>query len=164
MFTFLSYRKYIMFVPIVCTLSLLFALYVQHVEGINPCPLCIMQRIAMMLTGLCALIALCWNKLTRSSSMWLGLSCIFAIVGLATSLRHTYMQYTPQTSMSCGPGLEYWIETLPISQVLSHIFLGVGDCGKIDWYFLGLSMPVWVSVIFLVIFIWLVALFWRKTP
>ncbi len=125
------------------------ALYYQHVEGLEPCPLCILQRYAFVAVGAAALVAALaggrrWRALAGAGAL------VFALAGAGTAARHVWIQMNPE-SLACGPGLATMIENLPLYEVLPKVFRGSGECGAIDWSFLGLTMPAWALVWFVLL-------------
>jgi disulfide bond formation protein DsbB len=125
-----------------------FGLYLQHVENLEPCPLCIVQRYAFVLIGLIALVAALHGP--RRMGVWIyGVLAILASgAGAAVAGRQIWLQHNPPTTFDCGPGLDYMLESFPLTQVLPKLFKGEGDCAKVVWRFLGLSIPEWALVWF----------------
>jgi protein dithiol:quinone oxidoreductase len=117
------------------------ALYYEHIDGQEPCPLCLTQRIAYLLAGLIAFIALIENPGRLIYTILVALS---SIAGASVALRQIYLQsLPPDRAPACGPGLDYMIEVFPASEVLRAMTLGTGDCASVDWSLLGLSMAGW---------------------
>lgn len=132
---------------LVCVALMGYALYAQHVLGLEPCPLCIFQRIAVISVGLLFLVTAIHNP-GRSGARWYGaLLLIASIAGILVSARHIWIQAQPPgTVAACGAGLDYLVEIMPITDVITKVLTGSGECGKVDWRFLGLSMPWWVLI------------------
>jgi len=136
-----------------CAGLMSFALYAQYQLLLDPCPLCVFQRMAVITIGVFFLIAAIHNPPGR----WGGrihalLIGIVAAAGTAVASRHVWLQNLPPDEVpTCGPGFDYLIESFPLSEALSMIFQGSGECAEIHWQFLGLSMPGWT-------FIWFVGL------
>lgn len=126
--------------------------YLQLHLGLDPCPLCIFQRIGLWAMSIFALLATLINPKNRMTRLplWLG-GLTGTLWGLGVALRHTWLHYSPSAVPSCGAGLGYWVETLPMREVLTVVLAGNGDCSMIDWSFLGLSIPAWTAVLFLLI-------------
>ncbi|MDO4894828.1 disulfide bond formation protein B [Moraxella sp.] len=126
--------------------------YLQLHLGLDPCPLCIFQRIGLWAMSIFALLATLINPKSRMTRLplWLG-GLAGTLWGLGVALRHTWLHYSPSAVPSCGAGLGYWVETLPMREVLTVVLAGNGDCSMIDWSLLGLSIPAWTAVLFLVI-------------
>ncbi len=133
-----------------------FALYLEHVKGLDPCPLCVFQRVGLMAMGIFALIAFLHNPASNLMKRMYALLATLSIgwsVGVAA--RHVWLQTLPPDQVpSCGPGLNYLIDALPLKTVLNEVLTGSGECAAIDWTFLGQSLPVWslvlVSVLLLI--------------
>lgn len=126
-----------------------YGLVLQHVDRLEPCPLCILQRYAFIATGLIALVAALHN--TRhwwGRALYALLVFVAAGAGAGVAGRHVWLILNPQPSAVCGPDLDYMIQSFPLSQVLPMLFKGEGDCGKVGWQFLGLSIPEWALVWF----------------
>jgi disulfide bond formation protein DsbB len=117
------------------------AMLLQFVEGLEPCPLCILQRYAFVAVALFALLAAMLPRLPARVAAWLGVLC--ALAGAGTSSWHVWLQLHPPVISSCGASLEYMVMNLPLANVLPRVFQGYGDCTKIDWTFLGISIPGW---------------------
>jgi disulfide bond formation protein DsbB len=138
----------------VCAVLIAAALYLQHFQGLEPCPLCILQRYAFVAVGVLALIAALVEP--RRGARWIGLPvAVAALAGGGTSAWHVRIQMNPE-SLACGPGLATMLENFPLTEVVPKIFRGSGDCGAVDWSLLGLSMPAWAGIWFVLIVIALV--------
>ncbi len=131
-----------------CAGMMAFALYVEHQLFVEPCPLCVFQRMAVIGIGI-AFLLLATHK---PSSGWarriyltvLGMS---ALGGIIVAGRHVWLQHlSPDKVPSCGPGLGYMLENFPFADALKMVFTGSGECASIDWTLLGLSMPAWVLI------------------
>jgi disulfide bond formation protein DsbB len=123
-------------------------LYLQHVVGLEPCPMCIMQRYAFLGVALIALVAGLHAPGTTGNRVYAGLILLLALTGGGVAARQTWMQLYPPSIPECGPGLEYMLESFPLADALPMIFRGAGDCSVIDWTFLGLSLANWSLVCF----------------
>src|SRR4051794_26635913 len=141
---------------------LAFGLYLQHVVGLEPCPMCIVQRYALVLvavfTGLAALGKGRGLQLTGAT-----LALVMAVGGAYTAARQSWLQWHPPEVVSCGRDLYGMIETFPLKRALPMIFRGSGDCSKVDWTFLGGSIANWSFVAFLGFVIVFLALIVRNT-
>jgi len=135
------------------------AFYLQMLKGVEPCPMCIMQRYAMLGVGLAALVGALHNR-----RMWLygTLVMLSALAGGGVAARQSWLQLYPPQATGCGPGLEYMLENFPLTEVLPRLFRGEGDCSVVDWTFLGLSTANWSLVAFAVIVIVTPWMFWRQ--
>jgi protein dithiol:quinone oxidoreductase len=126
--------------------------YFQFVQKLEPCPLCISQRIAIFATGLCFLCAALHNPGQRGTRRYAIVGAFFALCGAAISTRHVWIQNLPPDQVpECGPGLDYVLHNFPLSATLKLMLSGTGDCAEINWTLLGLSMPAWTLIAFLVL-------------
>lgn len=134
---------------LLCTGLIATALYFQHVLGMEPCPLCIFQRIGVMLLGVIFLLAAIINPGRRSQRLFGLLILVAAVAGGGVSSRHVWLQSLPEDLVpACGPGLEFMFDVFPVDEALSMVFQGSGECAEVSWRFLGLSMPGWMLIIF----------------
>lgn len=131
-----------------CAALLAFGLYLQHIQGIEPCPMCIMQRYAMMVCGVLGLIIGLHNPRGRGLLVYAALLAASALTGAGIAARQSWMQWYPPAVSECGPGLEYMLESFPLSSALPMIFRGAGDCSAIDWTLLGLTIANWSFLVF----------------
>ena len=131
-----------------CALMLAFALYVEKVMHIEPCPLCMFQRVGVAALGLVFLVAAVQHPSTQAGArFYAALIFLVALFPAYVSARHAYIQSLPPGSVpSCGATLDFMLEILPLMEVVRKVLTGGGECARIDWQFLGLSMPVWVLV------------------
>lgn len=139
------------------------ALYMQEQMGLEPCPMCILQRYAFAAIGITALAGAIHGPRGLALKVYAGLVALFAIAGGGVALRQSYVQHFPPATASCGTDLEFLVNTFPLSQALPKIFAGTGDCSVVHWRMLGLSIPEWAFVWFLIFAIgtiWLA--FFRK--
>ena len=124
-----------------------YALYAQHVLLLEPCPLCVFERMATIGTGAVFLLAALHNPNGSARWVYTVLLAIAAGSGIAVAARHVWLQNLPADKVpACGPGFDYIVDAFPLSEALRLIFSGSGECASIDWSFLGLSMPAWVLV------------------
>ena len=128
-----------------CAGMMAYALYAQHVLLLEPCPLCVFERMATIGTGIVFLLAAVHNPAGIGRRVYTALVLLVAGVGIGVAGRHVWLQNLPSEKVpACGPGFDYIIDAFPLSEALSLIFTGSGECATIDWSFLGLSMPAWV--------------------
>jgi disulfide bond formation protein DsbB len=131
----------------VCAGMMGFALYAQHVLLLDPCPLCIIQRIATISLGSIFLIAAVHNPGNIGSKIYGILVTLAAGFGVGVASWHVRLQNMPADDIpSCGPGFEYIVDNFPLSDALGMIFQGSGECAEVVWRLLGLSMPTWVII------------------
>ena len=140
-------RRVLALTAAVCVLMLAFGLYLQHVVGLEPCPMCIVQRYALVLVAIvCGLTAL-----AKSRGMLMGgavLTLIVTGLGAFVAARQSFLQWFPPEIASCGRDFYGMIETFPLQRAIPMIFKGSGDCTKVDWTFLGGSIANWSFVSF----------------
>ena len=130
--------------------AMLFALWLQHYQQLEPCPLCIFQRVAMMATGAVALLAFLHGPGRTGRRVYAGLTLLSVAGGVAVAGRHVWLQNLPPDQVpACGPGLDYWLDTFPLFEVMAKVLKGSGECAVIDWSFLGVTLPGWTLVVFL---------------
>ncbi len=138
---------------LLCAGMMAYAYFAQHVQGYLPCPLCEFQRMAMIATGVLFLLAAVHNPWDFGARVYGVLTALAAAGGLAVAWRHVWLQGLPPDEVpACGPGLDYMLNAFPFTEVLSRVFTGSGECASIDWEFLGLSMPAW-TLLWFVIFV-----------
>ena len=124
-------------------------LLLQHVVGLDPCPLCIFQRIAYFAVALFALLA-AWLSPGAASRGFGVLVLASALGGAGIAGRHVWLQMNPH-SMSCGPGLQTMLELFPLTDVLPKVFRGSGDCAEASWTLLGLTIAEWSFIWFVIL-------------
>jgi disulfide bond formation protein DsbB len=124
-----------------------FAWYAQGVLALDPCPLCIFQRIGIAVTGALFLLATLHDPRGWGARVYGLLIALAALATLAVAARHVWIQHQPAGSVpSCGATLDYMLEVFPLSHVIRKVLTGSGECAAVTWRFLGLSMPAWVAV------------------
>lgn len=132
---------------LVCGVLLGYAYYLQYFQHLEPCPLCIFQRVAVLVLGLLFLIAAVHNPEKTGARVYGVLIDLAALAGIAVAARHVYIQSLPPGEVpSCGATLDYMLEVFPLTQVIRMVLTASGECGVVDWRFLGLSMPWWVLI------------------
>ena len=133
--------------------SILFArLYLEDVLNLAACPLCMTQRVFVVLWGVFALIAVVHNPGGWGRRAYGVLCALAAIAGGAVAARHVWLQHLPPDQVpACGPSLEYMLETLPFSETLSIVMMGDGNCADTMWTLLGLSIPEQTLALFVVV-------------
>ncbi|MEO8037510.1 MAG: disulfide bond formation protein B [Betaproteobacteria bacterium] len=127
---------------------LAYGLWLQHASHLEPCPMCILQRYAFVVAGLVGLVAAVHNPRALGVRIYGGLVILAAIAGGGVATRQTWLQHNPPQIADCGPGLEFMVESFPLSEALPMIFRGSGDCSKVDWTFLGFSIAEWALACF----------------
>lgn len=146
-----------------CVLMLAFGLYLQHVVGLEPCPMCIVQRYALVLVAVFTGLAGAF----RGRALQVGgglLALLSALGGAYTAASQSWLQWYPPEVVSCGRDLYGMIETFPLKRALPMIFRGGGDCSKIDWTLFGLTLANWSFIAFAVLAVLLLVLLFRRRP
>lgn len=159
-----TYRNLQVFLVIMAVIGMSFALFfLQRYMGFSPCPLCIFQRIGLMIMGGFALIAAIFDPKSKIVRLLLWLGSLAGIGWAAVVAgRHVWLQHLPADQVpSCGPGLDYWLDTLPMQQVLKEVFAGSGECASIEWTFMGLSIPEQSLILFSVLILVHLLILWR---
>ena len=146
---------------VLCISLLAFGMYLQHVVGLEPCPMCIVQRYAMVLVALVALV----GAALPSQRVAAGLAAVGVVLmagfGAFVAARQSFLQWYPPPEASCGRDFYGMIETFPLQRVVPMIFKGSGDCSAIDWTFLTLTIANWSFLNFCLVAAVGLALVWR---
>ena len=140
-------RRVLALVAAACVAMLAFGLYLQHVVGLEPCPMCIVQRYALILVAVVAGV----TAIAKSPGVLAagaGLMVLLSGFGGFVAARQSFLQWYPPEISSCGRDFYGMIETFPLKRAIPMIFKGSGDCTKIDWTFLGLSIANWSFLCF----------------
>ena len=128
-----------------CAFLVAYALYAQYVQLQEPCPLCILQRVAVIAVGAVFLVAFVHNPAGGIARVYGGLIGLAALAGIGVAARHLWILSQPPGAVAeCGASLDYMMDVLPLHQVLAKVLTGSGECVKVTWEFLGISMPGWV--------------------
>ena len=133
---------------LISVLLIVYVLYAQYVLGLEPCPLCILQRVAVLALGLSFLL-LALRPPQRKQSKFLAslLLMMISSAGVGIAARHVWIQSLPPDKVpGCGPGLDFMMANFPLSEVLEMVFSGSGECAEISWSFAYLSMPAWALI------------------
>jgi len=130
-----------------CAGLLGYAYYAQLVLHLEPCPLCIFQRVGVFAVGIVFLIAAAHDPVGWGRRVY---ACLLAVAALATvgvAVRHLYIQSLPAGSVpACGASLDFMLKVFSLSEVLVKVLSGSGECANVTWSFLGLAMPAWVLI------------------
>lgn len=133
---------------------LLISLYMQHGMQLEPCPLCILQRVAVAVAAVIFLIAALHSPALFGVKFYSSLIMLTSLIGSAIASRHIWLQNLPADQVpSCGPGLDFIVGNFPLTDAFQMIFSGSGECAEVSWTFLGLSIPAWTLVAFLLMFL-----------
>ena len=150
-----SFRALFFLGFLACLVGLAFALYLQHFHGLEPCPMCIFQRVAMAGAGLMFLLGALHNPPGGGRWVYAGLADLCATAGAFIAGRHVWLQSLPEDQVpACGPTLDYLLELLPVMEVIQMVLKGDGNCAKIDAALLGLSLPAWTLIAFIGLGTW----------
>jgi disulfide bond formation protein DsbB len=138
-------------------------LYLQEYVGLEPCPMCILQRYAFFAIAFIALVAAIHNPRGTALKVYAALVILFAIAGGGVAIRHSYLQHFPPLRETCGTDLDFLLNTFSLGEAFPKIFAGTGSCSKVEWKLIGLSIPEWALVwyaVFIIVVAWLA--FFRK--
>jgi protein dithiol:quinone oxidoreductase len=134
---------------LVCAGLIAWALWLQYGEGLEPCPLCMFQRVAVIAVGIVFLIAAIHNPGRPGAAFYAVVTLVFAGAGAAFAARQIWLQALPKDQVpACGMGLDYMMSTLPFTDVIRRVLEGSGECAEKAWVFLGLSIAGWTFVFF----------------
>ncbi len=132
---------------LLCAGLIVYALYSQFHLGLDPCPLCIFQRIGIAALGVVFLIAALHNPRGWGARVYAVLIAIAALATVGVAARQLYIQHLPPGAIpSCGAPLSMMLKWMPLTAVIRRVLTGSGECGVVDWTFLGLAMPAWVLI------------------
>lgn len=135
-----------------CVGLLAYAYYAQFHLGLEPCPLCIFQRVGVIAVGIFFLLASIHGPAKTGRRIYGALIALAALAGGAVAAWHVYLQQLPPDQVpACGPGLDYMMDVFSFGETLRMVFAGSGECALFDWSFLGLSMPAWVLIAFVML-------------
>ena len=145
-----------------CGLMMAVALALQYLAGLAPCPLCVFQRVGVIATAAVLLVAVVHNPSGRWGRAFYGvLSLVTVAAGAFVAGRHIWLQSLPADKVpSCGPDLSYMMDMLPLQDVVNRVLSGSGECAEIDFMLLGLSLPAWTLVGFVVLALAPLRLLW----
>ena len=149
MFTIFSVRRFHGVIGFAAFILLGVAFYMEYQMGLEPCPLCMLQRIVLLIIGVVSLFSAIMSS--QRLRKWLSIVVvILSLLGAALAIRHLYLQNLPIDDLpACLPGLSYMIDAFPWQDVAKAMIMGTGDCGEVVWTFLGLSIPGWTLIAFL---------------
>lgn len=153
-------RLVFLYIVLFCIAMMLVAMfYFQRFLGLEPCPLCVLQRVFVIGVAVVALAGFVHNPGRLGRRVYAALALLPALAGIGTAARHTWLQSLPPEQLpECGPGLEFMLDVFPLVEAIQMILTGSGECGEIQWSLLGLSIPGWTLVGFLILLVLLVYL------
>src|SRR5207253_8430352 len=129
--------------------------YLQYVQGLEPCPLCMVQRLFFYLVLIVFAVAAIHAPRRLGTWIYATLVVLFAAAGAATAARQVWLQHLPADKVpQCGPDLFFMLQNFPLSQALQKLIAGTGECAVVDWRFLGLSTAEWSLAWFCVFFLY----------
>jgi disulfide bond formation protein DsbB len=151
-----SFRAQFLAGLLACMAVLAYALYSQYYGGLIPCPLCTFQRGAFVVLAVVFLVGGLHAPRGRAGRGTYGvLALLAAALGISIAGRHVWLQHLPADQVpACGPDLSFMMEAFPLADVLRKVFTGSGECARVDWTFLGLAMPAWSLICFVVLALW----------
>ena len=131
-----------------CAALLAYAYYAQYVMHLEPCPLCMFQRVGIFAIGIVFAIAAAHDPAGWGRRVYAGLLVLASLATIGVAARHLYIQSLPPgTVAACGASLDFMLKVFPLTEVLEKVLTGSGECAKIEWRFLGLAMPAWVLIV-----------------
>ncbi len=134
---------------IAMTLVFATAYALEYLGGLEPCPLCIFQRLAVAVLGVLFLAAALHHPRAWGSQVYAGLVTLAAIAGIGIAGRHLWLQSLPAEQVpACGPGLDYMLDTMPFSRVIGQVLGGSGQCAEVEPV-MGLPIPAWTLIVFI---------------
>lgn len=154
-------RRVYVLIAAACVALLAFGLYLQHVVGLEPCPMCIVQRYTLILIAVVAALAAAF-KSPRALGGMAVLMLLLALFGAFVAARQSWLQWYPPEIVTCGRDFYGMIENFPLQRAVPMIFRGSGDCSKVDWTFLGGSIANWSFLCFSGIALLGAILGWRQ--
>ena len=133
----------------VCVALLAYGYVLQFLDELEPCPLCVFQRVAFFGLGTLFLAAALHNPGVIGARIYGVFLGIAAVIGAAIAGRHVWLQSLPPDQVpECGPGLEYMLNTFPLLETLRTVLSGSGECADVSWSFLGMTIPAWALLWF----------------
>jgi disulfide bond formation protein DsbB len=148
---------------LVCALLLAFGFYLQYGKGLEPCPLCLVQRGFFVAVLLICLAAALHRPRRPGTVAYAALAGLFALGGAAVAGRQVWLQHLPPDKVpQCGPDLYFMMENFPLSRTLRTLFSGTGECAAVDWTFLALSIAEWSLAWFVALFLFSLWVFLAK--
>lgn len=130
-----------------CAAMMAFALYAEHGLGLEPCPLCVFQRVAVIALGVIFAAAAVHNAAGFARHVYTALLLLAGLAGIGVASRHVWLQNLPADQVpACGPGLDFMIDAFPVLEMLNMVLSGSGECADVSWSMLGLTMPSWVII------------------
>lgn len=146
----LSNRWLFFIVALTCSLLLSYGYYLQFVDNLDPCPMCIFQRICYLAIAVAAFVAFIHKPGRAGALSYSTVMGLFALLGAGIAGRQTWLQHLPPELVpECGPGLEFMLDMYPILETIKRSLIGTGDCAEVNWQFVGLSIAEWSLICFI---------------
>lgn len=148
-----TFRAQYLFGGIASFALLAYAIFEQFAMGIEPCPKCIFQRVAFIAMGIFFLAGAAHGPGPTGRRVYALLVAIAATVGAVVAVRHLWVQLAPHDALmeGCGPGLNYLMDSFPIADAIKKAFMASGDCGEVNWTLLGITMPGWTLICYVLL-------------
>ena len=146
-------RSILLLISVICILTIAYALYAEYFQGQEPCPLCIAQRVIVIIIGIIAIIGFLINSTGVIVRIIALINTGFAIFGIKVAYHHIWLQNLPedQQPLSCGMPLGMLYDKLPLDGFLKYVLAGDGECAKISWKILGMSAPMASLALFIIL-------------
>ena len=160
----LSSRAWFFIGFLVCTALILIALYLQYFVNLEPCPLCMLQRVCFIALGIVFLIGALHGPGKVGTRVYAVVSLIPGLTGMGLAIRHTYLQYNPPEYVSCAGDFYSQLERMPLGRLISNALRATGDCSKVDWTLLKLSIAEWSLIWFVILAVLGLYLLLRRMP
>ncbi len=142
------------FIFLFCAVSFAAALYLQHATGLDPCPLCLFQRVVGMIVAALALVSFFINPKKIGQYLIGRPTLLTSFVGVLIGARHVWLQHLPKDKVpECGPGLDFLIDVMPLQDVIQKVLSGSGECAEVQWQWLNLSLAEWTMAFMVLLFI-----------
>jgi disulfide bond formation protein DsbB len=158
----LSVRSWFTLGFLTCAGLVAFALYLQYFVNLEPCPLCMLQRVAFIALGTIFLVGALHGPGRTGSRVYAGLAALSALTGAGLAARHVWLQFNPPQIASCSGDIYSQLERLPLGRVIVNALHATGDCAKVDWTLLGLSIAEWSLVWFAIFSVGAIAVLLRR--
>ena len=141
---------------LVCAGMLAFGYYLQLVVGLDPCPLCIIQRLLLFAVGVAFLVAALHHPAGRlGARLYGGVIALLAALGIAVAGRHVWLQHIPADQRpACEPALDHLLSVFGPIEGLRRVLRGSGECGAVDWALFSFSIPEWTLAAFVLFAAW----------
>jgi len=148
---------------VACAGMMGYALYAQYGLELEPCPLCVFQRVAVIGLGLVFLLAFLHGPKLPGLRVYGVLAALAGLLGVSVAGRHVWLQNLPPDQVpACGPGLDFMLDTFGLGEVVGMVLSGSGECADVDWSLFGLTMPAWVLISCVCLTAWAVWNNWRR--